>query len=334
MAFDAGAKADAVAARQALDAAGHTAVTLLEVARDYGRRHIGARQGELPVAELIEDFLTHQQRMNRSTRTVGNLRDRLRRWAVNASLTRLADIDEDAINAIKLRADVAAQTRRNDMAAVSSFCSYLVRDRRLLPSNPLKGMTRPTVDRRTPRTLTAEQARELLTAAVQIGEGRIARYINLCLMAGLRPSEAAAVDPANVVLTRAERFVRVLAGKRRGHRRTVPLSPAFQAWWRITRDHSLPLFEQVRDRDLFNRVRRAAGLIPVGGTAAPRIWQNDICRHTWISARLAQTQNEAQVALEAGTSREMIHAHYLDWLTPKVAEAILSIRPKSGKIKK
>lgn len=329
MAFDASARADAIAARQALDAAGYPGITLLEIARDYARRHVVARHGELPIMGLIAEFLDHQKLINRSARTVDNLKRRLERWAVDAKLGTLGEITEEVITDLKIRPGVAAQTRRNDMAAASSFFSYLVKDRRVLAGNPLQGVSRPTVDLRTPRTFTPEQARALLESALRHGGGRLARYFILCLMAGLRPSEAAAVDPSNVVLSHREKFVRVLAGKRRGHRRNVPLSTAFQAWWQIAPAHELPLYDQNRDRYLFDLIRRDAGLIPpLGKRDEQRIWQDDICRHTWISARLAVTQDEAQVALEAGTSRTMIHMHYLDWLTLQVAQEILTMRPR------
>jgi hypothetical protein len=57
-------------------------------------------------------------------------------------------------------------------------------------------------------------------------------------------------------------------------------------------------------------------------------WQEDILRHTWISARLATTQDEAKTALEAGTSIGMIHAHYHSLTTRQAAAALWSIRPQ------
>ena len=59
-------------------------------------------------------------------------------------------------------------------------------------------------------------------------------------------------------------------------------------------------------------------------------WEPDILRHTWMSARLAEVKNEAQVALEAGTSVDMIHAHYLSLTSAAEARALAALRPEKG----
>lgn len=82
----------------------------------------------------------------------------------------------------------------------------------------------------------------------------------------------------------------------------------------------------------FDQIREQAGLIQrgTGGDRKKltlRLWQDDICRHTWISWRLAELKDEAQVALEAGTSVQMIHEHYLQWLDGKSVKALAGMRP-------
>lgn len=329
--FDTSARLDWQAARRILDVAGYAGTSLVEVAREWTRGHVRAAHGDLPVADLLEEFLHFQSRLGREVRTRANLGQRVSAWLNRERIATLADITDARIRALKLRDHVSAQTLRNDMAAVSSFLSYLARERNLIPANPLKGVTKPTVDGRIPRTLTPDQAAALMAAAQSCGGGRLLRYFTLCLFAGLRPGEAAAMDPSHVVLARGQRFCRVLKGKRRGHRRQVPLSAAFAAWWKAADpSHPLPLFDWIRDRPLFDAIRRVAGLIPADpGRSRARLWQSDICRHTWISVRLVETQNEAQVALEAGTSIRMIHGHYLEWLTKQQARAIAAIRPTS-----
>jgi hypothetical protein len=54
-------------------------------------------------------------------------------------------------------------------------------------------------------------------------------------------------------------------------------------------------------------------------------------RHSFCSYRLAQTNNAAQVALEAGNSPTMIFRHYRELVTPAQAEAWFSIRPNLEK---
>lgn len=329
LSFDARARSEWQASRMALDVAGHVHVSLIEVARDWLRNHVGAANAGMPLDRLLADFLQAKERENTEARTRLNLKQRIERWLIDEKLLYLSDIHDRSVLALKQRPGVGPQTRVNDMAAVSSFCTYLVDDRKLLPTHPLKGISRPVIDPRTPRTLTPDQARAFLEAARELGEGRMLRYVILCLFAGLRPSEGAAVLPENVVIERGGGFVRVMRGKRRGHRRQVPLSVGFRAWWKVAPQSPAPLQDANRDRNLFDRIREQAGLIPLRySKERGRLWQQDICRHTWISMRLAETQDEAAVALEAGTSKEMIHKHYLQWLTPKQAQTIGALRPR------
>jgi len=254
-------------------------------------------------------------------------------WITTHTITHLAEINEVTLRAMKLRKGVSAQTRINDMAAVSSFLGYLV-ERRILSSNPLQGMSCPQRDIRMPRVLTPEQAQALLEAARTEAGGRLLRYFALCLLAGLRPGEAAALDPAQVNTGPGGRIA-VVTSKRRRRGRAVPVNAPFRAWWKVAPPTPAPLFDWVRDRVAFDAIRTRAGLIERGQGGDRkrlkiRLWQDDICRHTWISWRLAETQNEAQVALEAGTSVHMIHEHYLQWLDARAVKALARIRPESS----
>jgi hypothetical protein len=49
-------------------------------------------------------------------------------------------------------------------------------------------------------------------------------------------------------------------------------------------------------------------------------WKHNALRHSFISYRVAETQNMNQVALETGTSVKKIVAHYRELVTPKEAQ--------------
>jgi len=61
-------------------------------------------------------------------------------------------------------------------------------------------------------------------------------------------------------------------------------------------------------------------------------WKHNALRHSFISYRVAETQNMNQVALEAGTSVKKIVAHYRELVTPKEGKEWFSILPKGRKI--
>lgn len=324
-------RADAEAARQILDAAGLEHISLTEIARQHVKTLPPGAQIDHDLEPLLEEFIETKTREERRQTSIDNLQRRVKAWLDREKLTTVASITDAALRSLKLRKGVSAQTRINDMAAVSSFLSYLTVDRRILAANPLTGMSRPTRDIRMPRVLTPEQAKALLAAAQEVDGGRLLRYFTLCLLAGLRPGEAARLDPAAVVLTRGGR-ISVTLSKRRRRGRAVPISATFRAWWAAAPETPAPLFDWERDRVAFDQIREQAGLIQrgTGGDRKKltlRLWQDDICRHTWISWRLAELKDEAQVALEAGTSVQMIHEHYLQWLDNKSVKALAGMRP-------
>lgn len=60
----------------------------------------------------------------------------------------------------------------------------------------------------------------------------------------------------------------------------------------------------------------------------PFLWKHNALRHSFISYRVAQTQNVAQVALEAGNSPRMIFQHYRELVQQKDAKRWFSIVPQ------
>ena len=59
-------------------------------------------------------------------------------------------------------------------------------------------------------------------------------------------------------------------------------------------------------------------------------WKHNALRHSFISYRVAEIQNVAQVALEAGNSPQMIFQHYRELVRPAEAKAWFAIEPKDG----
>ena len=85
-------------------------------------------------------------------------------------------------------------------------------------------------------------------------------------------------------------------------------------------------------------VRRARGsVLPLGSETAaeegwaPFAWKHNALRHSFISYRVAETQDVAKVSLEAGNSPQMIFKHYRELVQPKEAKAWFSIKPEMSK---
>lgn len=317
LAFDARQRADFFSARQILDAHGHGRVALASVVEDWLRSHPAQAKAGVPLAPLLQQFLTEKASIqNRRPQTLRTLRARCTAWLRDQELVWLSEVTKESVGAVLARPR-SPLTRLSDLTAVSSFCTWLVQ-RGHLADNPAKQLVKPSTDVRAPRVLSAKQAQALLEAARTTADGRLLRYLTLCLLAGLRPGEAATQDPAQVRVDATQPVVRVSTGKRRRRVRVVALSSSFLAWWRIAPEIE-PICKWSRDRTAFDKVRATAGI-----TA----WQADIMRHTWISMRMELTQDEHRVAMEAGTSPAMIHAHYLSLIDRAEAEALESLRPK------
>ena len=80
--------------------------------------------------------------------------------------------------------------------------------------------------------------------------------------------------------------------------------------------------------------RRARGsVLPAGADTAaeegwaPFAWKHNALRHSFISYRVAETQDAAKVSLEAGNSPQMIFKHYRELVRPDAAKAWFSLVP-------
>jgi integrase len=94
----------------------------------------------------------------------------------------------------------------------------------------------------------------------------------------------------------------------------------------------------VRLAKLTRNQRRSRGTVMPGAETAeeegwqPFLWKHNALRHSFISYRVADIQNVAQVALEAGNSPQMIFQHYRELVRPAEAKAWFAIVPKDGKL--
>jgi len=57
-------------------------------------------------------------------------------------------------------------------------------------------------------------------------------------------------------------------------------------------------------------------------------WKDNGCRHSFISYRLAEIQNAAQVALEAGNSPNVVFKHYRELVKPADAVKWFAVSPE------
>jgi len=310
--FDANVRADAIAARRKLDLAGHLETSLLQLANLYTEQVTGHAAAVQPIAPQIEAFLEDRRNDGLADETVKNLSTRLWLWVRLASVTNLGDISRASVEPLRAR-KAHPQTRRNDLNAVSAFCTWLM-ERQLIPYHPLKGLARPKVPHGRKPVFNVEETARVLTAARTMRQGKWLGTLAVLLWTGSRPSE---IEETRLHYGRHP-FARIEGGKLKGRaNRTVPLMPAALAWLKAAgAPASVPPLSRHGREEI--------------ATAAKVHWAPDICRHTFISNRAVLTGSDALTAREAGTSEAMIHRHYLNLRTRAEARKWAALRPSGN----
>jgi integrase len=116
-------------------------------------------------------------------------------------------------------------------------------------------------------------------------------------------------------------YITVTADKAKtGSRRLVPIAKNLQAWLiPYSQKHGkIVPFENIPKQLAW--LARDAGLR----------WKKNALRHSFISYRLAEVQDTAKVALEAGNSPQMIFKHYRELVRPVEAKKWFAIEQVYG----
>jgi integrase len=159
-------------------------------------------------------------------------------------------------------------------------------------------------------------AAEEMARLLQHASDNLRPFIVLCGFCGLRAAEAMRLDWKEIDFTRGT--VLVTAGKSKTRsRRFAPLSPNAAAWLR-------PLAKPIGK--VVNVVVIVKALLRLGLRSGVKMKRNGL-RHSFVSYRLALTQNANQVALEAGHSADVLFKHYRELCTEAEAKRWFSIEP-------
>ena len=143
-------------------------------------------------------------------------------------------------------------------------------------------------------------------------------FLAIGAFAGLRSAEIERLDWSEVHL--AEKFIEIKAAKAKtASRRIVPISSNLAKW---LKDHAkdegrVVPFDNVNKQigwlveDTNSALKAAAEKDGKDPEKAKKVkWKKNALRHSFISYRVAETQDVAKVALEAGNSPQIIFQHY------------------------
>lgn len=211
------------------------------------------------------------------------------------------------------------QSYRTFRNGINAFFNWAVRNRHCL-ENPCDFLDRVPALQTRIVILSLDEIKRLLKAATVLHEGAMASSIAILLFAGLRPSELRDLDSQSIKLQ--TKVIRIEGGKmRRSLKRVTDIPPVLTHWLKKYPFNGRPAGWRYKLRKL-KEVTKAEK------------WVADVLRHTSISYQLERDQNMNRVALQNGTSSNMIEQHYREviedkssvktfWnLTPKAVEGV------------
>lgn len=321
----AGVQLDAVARAEFFGAKRLLGAVPIATAVAFYLQHHPAAGAVLPASEAQARYLEACRLRNLALKTRLTIEERTDAFLRHSGLASTAELTTERIRSWLAREGVSARTRVNDRAVLQRWCRWLVREK-VLGADPVGEIERPQVDWKAPTILTPLQAAALMRAAETTAGGQLVVYYALALFAGLRPGEIARLRWDQVKLAGREPVIRIEAGKRRGGRaaRVVPVTKALAVWLR-PRIGTVMAPANLRWPTV--QVRRAAGIVTRDARGRTSGWEQDACRHSYISYRLAIIHDEARVAREVGNSPDVIYRHYHATSTRAEARAFFGVLP-------
>jgi integrase len=286
-------------------------VSLLEAVNSYLQQH---PQG-LPkktVAEVVEELLAAKRADGASEVYLSDLRWRLHRFRDRVGGL-LASASAPAI-ADYLRAVAADGCSRNGHRKRIGTLLHFAEQRGYLPRGDRRIEAVPTakVAATEIEIFRPQEMSQLLAAA----RTELVPFLAIGAFAGLRHAEIRRLDWHEVRLE--EGFIEVKAQKAKtASRRLVPVAENLKAW----------LLPYWRVNGPVCAMGYLSGPLADLGQAAGVPWKHNALRHSYISYRVAEVQNVAQVALEAGNSPKLIFQHYRELVRPAEAKAWFAITP-------
>jgi integrase len=311
------------------------------VAAEYYMKKHPSQIPPRAVSDVIEEMLKAKQGDGLSDGYLRHLRYDLEKFAGacrgNIGTVSGADIDT-WLRGLK----VGARTRNNLRNAVQTLFGY-AKKRKYLPKDhdELDAVARAKDGEGEIEIFTPPELAEILTLA----DERAIPFLTLGAFAGIRHAEIQRLDWRDIHFDAGIVEIRAKKAKT-ASRRTVPLLDNLRAWLLPHRQPGGPVCVYRNMASEINRlvgnINKARNASRTGQRTSPRpsprsgegekraafAWKHNALRHSFISYRVADIQNVAQVALEAGNSPQMIFKHYRELVRPADAKTWFSIAPE------
>lgn len=273
------------------------------------------------VAEVVAEVLASKEG-KRTENTISDLRNRLTTFADKFKCD-IASVTTSDVQGWLDGLKVSDRTRLNYRNKVSQLFTYAER-RNYIPkrSNPVADTEKPEPTEGEVEIYSAEEIAKLIAAASK----DFRPCVVIGAFAGLRSSEIQRLKWEDIDFARGHIKA---SGRKRGtpSRRFVPLTDNLKQWLAdYSKRTGLVWMKSEPNRrraeDLFSDAQAETA------TAAKIEWKANGLRHSYISYRVAESENTNAVALEAGNSPATIFKHYRELVTKSQALAWFSVSPK------
>ena len=291
---------------------------LADAVRFFVRHHRSAIQSK-SVSEAVQEFLNDKTAKGLSKVYLDDLRYRLRSFEKSFQCE-LNHITHDDVRGFLSRLKAAARSYNNFIRTLKTFFGYSqTRGWISKQLDLLEGIEDRKETQKPVEIFEPWEMQELLAACAP----ELAACLALAGFAGVRMEEILRMTWEDVY--RRKGFVEIEAQKAKtARRRLVPISPNLADWLAVAGKTKGRLWPWSKAY-LFEAIPNAA-------REAEIRWKRNALRHSFISYRLALTQNKHQVAEEAGNSPRMIDSHYRELVTPEQAQEWFNVFP-SGRPK-
>ena len=324
--------------------------TLTEVVRDFVERK---QSSTATMSEVVSMYLRSRERLGRSVRHLGGLRNVLGRFNETFGARRIADITTDQIQEWLFDQGVAPLTSNHHRAMLHGVFQFALM-RKIVRENPTKLIELRVVRPGKVGILAPAQMRTLLSHGAGMitagGEADVLVTILLGGFAGLRPEEIARLKWSAIDLDHGQIDCGSEITKTAQHR-YVKIEPVLDTWLRaIYGGFDTGRIQRDNFRRRWDAARRAAGFKvrgvfvlqpgPEGEETASAAdlaafnaklvdWPHDALRHSYASYHLAKFQNAAVLALQMGhETTKMVFKNYRERVKAADAEAWWQLLPE------
>ena len=281
------------------------------MAGDARGNPLPARDDGPTTLEVVNELLNVKARGQRSDSYLWQLRHCYTLLVRGRSRRPLSSFDARELERWLASAEVGPRTIRGRIQYLRLLFKFAQR-RGYVQHNPALALEYPREETKEPGACihTPDQVKAVLDAALEQDPGT-AKALAIRYFAGLRSAELERLDPEKEINLERRRIEITAAKSKTRRRRLVTIQDNLFAWLSLEADIPGDLEKRI------TLVWQKAG-VP---------WPRNVTRHSFCSYHLAEFQNAARTALQAGHSEQMLFAHYHDLVTPEAAKEYWAILP-------